>query len=80
MDLSAVFVLISVRRPSILRSVTVKRRVCTIEEVGNGYVVRLYEPGDGNMPSEDIEWFIEHTLADVEQRIERYFLLPQSTE
>ena len=66
--------------PSTLRRVTVNRRVCTIEEVANGYVVRLYEPGDGSIPGEDVEWFIEPTLADVEQRIERYFLLPQSTE
>jgi hypothetical protein len=58
----------------------VKRRVCTIEEVANAYVVRLYEPGDGSRPSEDIEWFIEPTLAHVEQRIERYFLLPQATD
>jgi len=51
-----------------------------IEEVANGYVVRLYEPGDGSIPSKDIEWFIEPTLADVEQRIDRYFLLPQSID
>ena len=57
-----------------------KRRVCMIEEVANGYVVRLYEPGDGSIPSKDIEWFIEPTLADVEQRIDRYFLLPQSID
>ena len=62
------------------RRLPVTRRVCTIEEVANGYVVRLYEPGNGSRPSEDIEWFIEPTLADVEQRIERYFLLPQATE
>ena len=57
-----------------------KRRVCTIEEVANGYVVRLYEPSNGRTASEDIDWFIEHTLADVEKRIERYFLLRQTIQ
>ncbi|HEY3198483.1 MAG TPA: hypothetical protein VGJ57_10750 [Nitrospirales bacterium] len=56
------------------------RRVCTIEELSNGYVVRLYSRRDGTVATEDFERFIEHTLADVEQRIERYFLLQHSVE
>ena len=56
------------------------RRLCTIEELSNGYVVRLYSPRDGTLPTEDFERFVEHTLAGVEQRIERYFLLQYSAE
>ena len=56
------------------------RRVCTIEELSNGYVVRLYSPRNGTLPSDDFDRFIERTLAGVEQRIERYFLLRHSAE
>ena len=56
------------------------RRVCTIEELSNGYIVRLYSHRDGMRPNEEFERFVEHTLAGVEQRLERYFLLQHSTE
>lgn len=59
---------------------TVKHRACIIEEVTNGYVVRLYEPKNGTIQSSDSEWFIERTLAGVEKRIESYFLLSQFIE
>ena len=58
----------------------VKRRACSIEEVTNGYVVRLYEPENGTLHNGDSEWFIERTLASVEKRIENHFLLSHFME
>jgi hypothetical protein len=57
-----------------------KHRACIIEEVTNGYVVRLYEPNTRTNQTADSEWFIERTLASVEKRLESYFLLSQFIE
>jgi hypothetical protein len=59
---------------------TMKHRACIIEEVTNGYVVRLYEPENRTVHNGHSEWFIERTLASVEKRIESYFLLSQFIE